>query len=111
MELAKQPWAIPYEYSSPDGGIHQEGVDFQPTDGVVGWGPIADEIRDATLRVVRDWLLLRRERKFDSADSLRLAAIELGIELRAVRSPNGTNQGLAKLSSDVSVTKILELIQ
>jgi cysteinyl-tRNA synthetase len=96
-KIAASSWAKPFSYQVKDGSFRVEGVDFQPTVGVIGWGHIDDRLRDACLRVVRNWLSHRRHQDWEAADLLKSAAMELGVELRATKSKNGINSGIANL--------------
>ncbi|MBZ0129084.1 MAG: cysteine--tRNA ligase [Rhodobacteraceae bacterium] len=98
--IALCEWAKPFHYEMVDGSFLKEGVDYQPTVGVLGWGPISEKLRDAALGVVRKWLSLRRNKAWEDADRLKEKAAEMGIELRASKSSNGINNGTASLDND-----------
>jgi cysteinyl-tRNA synthetase len=111
LEMSQKAWAKPYTYYR-DGGVEfVEGKDFQPTVGVIGWGEIDDAIRDASLTVVRRWLQLRREGEFGIADKLRDRALLSGVELRANRSSNGINSGLANLVKEPTLAALKDLLK
>jgi cysteinyl-tRNA synthetase len=111
QEIATKEWARLFQYESSDGNILDEGVDYQPTVGVIGWGTISNELRDSALILVRLWLAFRREKKWSEADDLRDKALNLGIELRAHKSMNGINGGVAHLnSSAVDISKLEGLL-
>jgi cysteinyl-tRNA synthetase len=107
--ISRHPWARAFSYEAPDGRLLQEGSDYMPTVGVLGWGEISDEVRDASLALVHRWLALRRDRNFQKADELRNASIALGVELRATRSSNGINAGQAILSGEIDPSKLESL--
>jgi cysteinyl-tRNA synthetase len=110
ISISKQDWAHLFEFQTEDGQFLKEGIDYQPTVGVFGWGRISDRVRDSALHVLHRWLALRRERNFAAADELRLAAVNAGVELRATRSENGINGGTAMLLSNLDPAK-LEALQ
>ncbi|WP_171099309.1 cysteine--tRNA ligase [Ruegeria sp. HKCCD7255] len=97
LSIAKSSWAKPFTIETIDGSYLVEGVDYQPTVGVVGWGDVSEELSDAALSIVRKWLRYRREKNWADADALKSAAMRLGVELRATRSSSGVNGGLASL--------------
>lgn len=108
--IAQSAWARPYEYEVEDGSWLAEGIDYQPTVSVLGWGEISEEVQEVALKIVRKWLDFRREKDWDKADSLRGDAAAAGVELRAFRSVNGVNGGQASLSDvemDLVVLKAL----
>ncbi|WP_296761898.1 cysteine--tRNA ligase [Sediminimonas sp.] len=98
-EIGQQEWAHLFEFEVYDEVFLKEGIDYQPTVGVIGWGEVSDELRDASLGLVHRWLAYRRESNWADADRLKLEAAALGIELRASRSKNGINNGTASLAS------------
>ncbi|QCO54789.1 cysteine--tRNA ligase [Pseudorhodobacter turbinis] len=100
-EVSRADWATPYEYK----GL-TEGKDFQPTIGVLGWGPISEDLRDAAQRVLSRWLAFRREQKWLEADNLKEKATHVGLELRATRSSNGINGGLVKINDHFAPTVV-----
>jgi cysteinyl-tRNA synthetase len=104
--IAEANWAKLFEFQAPDGAFLMEGIDYQPTVGVLGWGHISDQVRDASLRLVHVWLAHRRNKDFAAADALKIAAAEHGIELRATRSANGVNGGLAHILRDVNPAEL-----
>ncbi|MFZ1470786.1 MAG: cysteine--tRNA ligase, partial [Paracoccaceae bacterium] len=106
VSVADQPWARLFEFETTDGEFLKEGIDYQPTVAVVGWGEIADAPRDLSLHIVHRWLALRRSHDFAAADALRSAAAVAGVELRATRSKNGVNGGIASLGSDFDPAKL-----
>ncbi|NOX39163.1 MAG: cysteine--tRNA ligase [Alphaproteobacteria bacterium] len=99
-KIAESDWARPFTYETPTGGVLKEGVDYNPSASVIGWGPISDGLRDASLNLVHRWLAYRRNKDWAAADGLKEHARELGMSLMAVRSPNGINGGSAKLESN-----------
>lgn len=104
--MGTKPWARLFQFETTDGRILEEGTDYQPTVGVLGWGDISDETRDASLKLVLRWLRYRRDREFERADALKNAARDLGIELRATRSASGVNGGVANIISDFDPAKL-----
>jgi len=108
--ISNQDWSHPFEFETEDGKFLKEGIDYQPTVGVFGWGRISDQMRDSVFGVLHHWLQLRRNRDFASADTLRDAALAAGIELRATRSENGVNGGTAQLLHHLNPAK-LEALQ
>jgi len=106
LSISTQNWAHLFEFQTEDGKFLKEGIDYQPTVGVFGWGRISDDVRDGALHVLHRWLGLRRERDFAGADALRLAALNAGLELRATRSENGINGGTAMLLGKLDPAKL-----
>jgi len=107
LAIAESNWAKPFHFELEDGTFWEEGIDYQPTVGVIGWGKISDTLRDAALDVVRIWLRYRRNEDWDNADRLKLEANKLGVELVASRSTNGVNNGSAELqASNVDPAKL-----
>ena len=107
QKIAESDWAKPFHYEAPDGRFLEEGVDYQPTVGVIGWGEISDNVRDASLSLVHRWLSYRRVKDWENADRLKSEAALVGIELRASRSKSGVNGGTANLSSNrISPSKL-----
>ena len=105
-------WGKPYLYPDPKNERELiEGRDFQPTLSVIGWGGIADDVRDAAIELARTWMKLRRESDYAAADHLKSKALEIGVELRAVRSINGINGGQASLQHAVDVERLRSLLQ
>ncbi|WP_300030990.1 cysteine--tRNA ligase [uncultured Roseobacter sp.] len=100
VAVSKCAWSKPFRFEVEDGSFLKEGIDYQPTVGVVGWGEIHDELRDASLRLVRLWLKYRREKDWDAADNLKKSALRNGVELRVSKSSNGINSGLASLKDN-----------
>ena len=98
QKVAKEDWANPYVYEMPDGTVRREGIDYQPTVGVIGWGPFPENLASAAMEVVRRWLELRRDKDYTSADQLKRNAEALGLSLRAYRTPSGLNGGQGHLS-------------
>jgi cysteinyl-tRNA synthetase len=109
-KIANEPWARLFQYEHEDGNFLSEGADYQPTVGVLGWGNISDEVRDAASRLVLRWLGHRRSGDFAKADALKGAALNNGVELRAVRSSNGINGGQAILKGSIDPAKLEALI-
>jgi cysteinyl-tRNA synthetase len=107
--ISLQAWANPFQYTAPDGTLLLEGVDFQPSASVVGWGEIPSEVVDVALAIVRRWLRLRSERAWNEADQLKTNVRDHGIELTAVRSPNGINGGIAHVCGNVVPSDLWEL--
>jgi len=106
-KIAESDWAKPFHYATMDGVFLAEGIDYQPSVGVIGWGPIGDDVRDASLTVVHRWLAYRRNKDWDNADRLKNEAAGMGVELRAVRSDNGINGGIASLEkSDIGLSRL-----
>lgn len=105
-KIANEPWARPFQYQTADGSFLSEGVDYQPTIDVMGWGSISHEVRDAASGLVHRWLRHRREHNFASADALRDTALRQGVELRAVRSANGINGGQAILRGAIDPARL-----
>ncbi|MTD99555.1 cysteine--tRNA ligase [Paracoccus sp. YIM 132242] len=101
-----EPYKLPYE-----GKDLTQGVDFQPTISVMGYGPIDDDLFNAGGKLARHWMKLRSESNYSAADDLRRKALELGIELRSFRSENGVNGGQVSLKGSPSVDAIAALIQ
>ena len=100
-------WARPFSYELEKGRWLEEGVDYQPTIGVTGWGNIPKELREAAGSLVRRWMAFRRAENWDEAGRLRDQAKELGIQLQSGRSENGVNSGNASLSNNlIEVEKI-----
>ncbi|SIO14764.1 cysteinyl-tRNA synthetase [Rhodovulum sp. ES.010] len=97
-EIARSDWAQPFSYETEDGRFYKEGIDYLPTVGVMAWGGVPDELRDASLGLVHRWLRYRREKDWARADALKAQAAQFGVELQATRSKNGVNGGLAHLS-------------
>ncbi|WP_439525431.1 cysteine--tRNA ligase [Roseovarius mucosus] len=98
-EVGQQKWAHLFEFEVSDDKFLKEGIDYQPTVGVIGWGEVSDELRDTSLSLVHRWLAYRRESNWADADRLKSEAAALGVELRASRSSSGINNGIASLSS------------
>ncbi|MCZ7675975.1 MAG: cysteine--tRNA ligase [Roseovarius sp.] len=96
-KIAQSDWAKPFHYETEDGAFLAEGTDYQPTVGVIGWGGISDQLRDASVSLVHKWLAYRRDKDWSNADRLKHEAASLGVELRASRSPSGVNSGTAVL--------------
>ena len=110
MKIAEAPWAKPFSVEATDGSYLLEGEDYQPTVGVIGWGEISDDLSEALLAVVRKWLRYRREKNWELADALKSAALNVGIELRATRSANGVNGGIASLNGNPSTSVVKALL-
>ncbi len=106
--LADAPWTQRFEIIV-DGEVWEEGRDYQPTVGVVGWGCRDEETINAVMEVVRNWMRLRREKRWQDADALRLRANEAGIELQASRSPSGVNNGTAVIQGSLERAKLQAL--
>ncbi|MDN5786090.1 cysteine--tRNA ligase [Pseudorhodobacter sp.] len=106
LGIAQKPWARLFEYETVDGQFLREGIDYQPSVGVIGWGGISDEVREASLKIVHKWLRYRREKSFAEADALKESAHNVGVELKATRSSNGINGGIATLLSPIDPTKL-----
>ncbi|WP_298566652.1 cysteine--tRNA ligase [uncultured Aliiroseovarius sp.] len=109
-EISKANWASPFRFETPDGTDWVEGKDFQPTTSMVGWGEHSSEFVDVTMKLVRTWMKLRREENWRAADSLSKDAREIGIQLRAARSANGINQGIASIDGDPTVDAVERII-
>ncbi|MCK4861654.1 MAG: cysteine--tRNA ligase [Rhodobacteraceae bacterium] len=105
-EMSKSDWATPYKYITPDGHVLEEGSDYMPTVGVQGWGAISDDTRVVAVNLVHVWLGLRRNSEWGEADALKMSALAAGIELQATRSDDGVNGGLAKLQSNLDISKL-----
>lgn len=110
-KIAEASWANPFEYTTRDGQVSVEGTDFQPTVSVLGWGNIPDDLRDACLDLARRWMRHRREKNWSAADAMKNGAQAIGIELRAVRSSNGINGGIANLASGRPRTELVETLK
>ncbi|AZB63929.1 cysteine--tRNA ligase [Cereibacter sphaeroides] len=108
--IRHQPWARPYAFEELDGRFLREGIDYQPTVGVIGWGEITDQARETSIGLLHRWLALRRAGDFETADRLKTDAMRLGVELRAQKSPNGVTGGLAKLADRVDVSALEGLL-
>ncbi len=109
--IASSDWAKPFHYMAPDGQRCAEGVDYMPGAGVIGWGGISNELRDASVKLVHVWLSYRRNRDWENADLLKNKAALLGVELRASGSRNGLNQGMASLENGkLDLAKLVALI-
>jgi cysteinyl-tRNA synthetase len=106
--LAEAPWTQRFEIKAGS-EVWREGQDYQPTVGVIGWGRLDEETSNAVMDVVRNWMRLRREKRWQDADALRLRANEAGIELQASRSPNGVNNGTAVLQGRLDRVKLQAL--
>ena len=52
-KVRESDWGKPFHFETPDGQFLEEGINYQPTVGVFGWGNISDRLRDASLQVVR----------------------------------------------------------
>lgn len=105
-------WGKPYVFPDPKNERELiEGQHFQPTLSVIGWGDIADDVRDAAIELARTWMKLRRESDYAAADHLKSKALEIGVELRAVRSSNGINGGQASLQHAVDVERLRSLLE
>jgi cysteinyl-tRNA synthetase len=88
-----------------------EGEDYIPTVSVIGWGAVPDELRDVAVRILHSWLSARREKDWEKADYIKTEVALLGVELRATRSENGINGGIAKLiSNKVHQAKLADLL-
>ncbi len=99
-KILQSEWAHPFKYSNDsEMGNLLEGSDYNPTVGVIGWGPISDELRDAASALVLRWLSHRRLQNWKDADALKEEAARAGVGLRATKSENGINGGVASLSS------------
>ncbi len=106
-EIAMTEWAKPFSYEVEGSAALREGVDYQPSVAVTGWGPVPDALRDAALEIVRRWMSLRRNQEWKAADSLKARAADKGVVLRVARSKNGVNQGTAVLDrSDISAADL-----
>ncbi len=101
-EIARADWATPF--SSYETFV--EGVDYQPTVGVVGWGRHSDETISFLMGLARNWLRLRREKKWAEADALRENAMSQGVELQAHRSEDGVNGATVVLGSAFDPAKL-----
>jgi cysteinyl-tRNA synthetase len=111
MEISKRDWATNFLYQLPDGSVLVEGEDYIPTVSVIGWGAVPDELRDVAVRIVHSWLSARREKDWEKADYIKTEVALLGVELRATRSENGINGGIAKLiSNKVHQAKLADLL-
>ncbi|QFT80581.1 Cysteine--tRNA ligase [Roseovarius sp. THAF27] len=104
--LQQANWAKPFKVEMEAGVELEEGVDFQPTIGVMGWGSFQKEVIDECMNIARFWLTLRREKSWDDADSLRSKAASIGIELRAHKSENGVNGATAELRYNFDPAKL-----
>jgi cysteinyl-tRNA synthetase len=63
------------------------------------------------VRIVHSWLSARREKDWEKADYIKTEVALLGVELRATRSENGINGGIAKLiSNKVHQAKLADLL-
>ncbi len=101
VALRHSEWTQPFERRELI-----EVLDYQPTAGVVGWGRHSEDLVSKVMGVVRSWLLLRWEKNWDAADSLKSKAYSIGIELQAYRSENGVSGGTAVLGSDFDPSKL-----
>jgi len=109
--IAASDWAKPFHFEIEDGRFLKEGIDYQPTVSVIGWGNIPDNLREASLSLVHKWLAFRRNNSWDEADQLKQRAAVLGVQLRASRSANGINNGTASLGSNDIDSKKLEALK
>ncbi|WP_071796016.1 cysteine--tRNA ligase [Natronohydrobacter thiooxidans] len=104
--ISEKPWAKLFEFEALDGRFLKEGIDYQPTIAVIGWGSVSEDEQDAASELVHRWLRCRRERDFVKADTLRESAAMLGVELRATRSKSGVNGGTAFLAGQIDPAKL-----
>jgi cysteinyl-tRNA synthetase len=72
-----------------------EGLDFNATVGMVGWGSFPQEIVNEVLMIVRKWLVARWEKDWGKADRLKMEAEALGLRLQVDRSEDGYTVGNA----------------
>ena len=78
---------------------------FHPTVSSQAWRAIPEEQHTAAMNVARRWMALRRDKDFLAADKLKNASAEVGLELRVVNE-DGRQQGLAKLSKPIELSKL-----
>jgi cysteinyl-tRNA synthetase len=110
-DIADLDWANPYVFEGPDGRVRREGIDYQPSVGVISWGPIPDRVAEDALAVVLKWLALRRDGDYAAADQLRVAAEKCGLNLRAYRSSSGINGGTGHISDRPDPMALSELLK
>ncbi len=106
LKIADSPWAKPFSLEATDGSYLREGIEYEPTVSVIGWGEISSELSEAALTIVRKWLRFRRDKNWELADQLKSAAKEAGVDLRATRSTNGVNGGIASLQGSPTVSDL-----
>ncbi len=85
-------------------------LDFHPSTGVVGWGPIPDEQRELANRLAANWAALRQRRDFVAADSLKSRAADAGVELQAIKMTAGQG-ALATFGAHFDIVRLRELIE
>ncbi|MGP6085668.1 cysteine--tRNA ligase [Antarctobacter jejuensis] len=110
-EISNNQWAKPFSLEIEGGQFWEEGIDYQPTVGLVGWGEAPEELQTAVLGLVHRWLAYRRGKDWKNADRLKTEALSIGVELRASRSPNGVNGGLAHLSDTSMPIHLVEALK
>ena len=78
---------------------------FRRSIGVLGWGPIPDNQKDAAMDLARHWMGLRDAKDYKSADELKEKASNLGVELN-VLNKDGRQQGNAKINRAFDPTEL-----
>lgn len=109
LKKIRETWGYPYRVER-EGQEYEQGVDFQPTLSVVGWGQIPEEVANAGIELARRWMQLRSTSDYGAADHLKERAFKIGIELRSFRSENGINGGQASWDRTPSVEEINALL-
>jgi cysteinyl-tRNA synthetase len=105
IDMKAADWAQPFERRELI-----EGLDFQPTVGMVGWGRFSEATVTAVLYLVRSWLIARWEKNWETADRIKKQAGEAGLRLQVDKTPNGHTSGTAVVEGSFDPAK-LEALQ
>ena len=85
-------------------------LDFHPSTGIVGWGPIPDEQRELANRLAANWAALRKRRDFAAADSLKSRAANAGVELQVTKTTAGQG-ALATFGTQFDIARLRGLFE
>jgi cysteinyl-tRNA synthetase len=105
VALKMAPWTQPFMKRELI-----EGLDFQPTVGMVGWGKFPEVTVSAVLQLVRNWLVARWERNWEKADRIKNEAAVIGLRLQVDKTQHGHTSGTAIVEGNFDPAK-LEALQ
>jgi cysteinyl-tRNA synthetase len=106
VALAKEPWAQKVVIEADDRTIELDGLEYQSSVSLIGWGTIPTEVRELSLAAVRRWMLMRRRRDWVGADQLKQRALAAGLSFRADKSEFGIDIGIATIEGRVDSSKL-----
>jgi cysteinyl-tRNA synthetase len=101
VDMKTAEWTQPFEKRELI-----EGLDYQATAGMVGWGHFSEPTVSRVMHIVRTWLVARWERNWERADRLKQEAAVLGLRLQAQRSSLGHEQGTAIVEASFDPGKL-----